>query len=74
MGVSRGNKSLIGGVILVIPITFTIAFNAPTQIIKQNKTKQNKRFRNVFEEFNQTNKKTKYSKMRNFEVIKKINN
>nr|GMD48072.1 hypothetical protein TorRG33x02_088080 [Ipomoea batatas] len=28
-GVNRGSKSLMGGVILVIPITFTIAFRAP---------------------------------------------
>uniref|UniRef100_A0A0A9H9Z7 Uncharacterized protein n=1 Tax=Arundo donax TaxID=35708 RepID=A0A0A9H9Z7_ARUDO len=29
MGVSRGIRSLIAGVILVIPMTFTIAFKAP---------------------------------------------
>jgi hypothetical protein len=29
MGVSRGNKSFIGGLILGMPMTFTIAFNAP---------------------------------------------
>ncbi len=29
IGVSLGNRSLMGGVILLIPITFTIAFNAP---------------------------------------------
>lgn len=29
MGVNLGNKSLIGGDILFIPITLTIAFNPP---------------------------------------------
>jgi len=29
MGVSLGNKSRMGGVIFVIPITFTMARNAP---------------------------------------------
>ena len=29
MGVRRGNRSLMGGVILVIPMTFTMALRAP---------------------------------------------
>jgi hypothetical protein len=29
IGVSFGSRSLMGGVIFVMPITFTIAFNAP---------------------------------------------
>ena len=29
IGVRRGSKSLMGGVILVIPMTFTMAFSAP---------------------------------------------
>ena len=32
IGVSLGNKSLMGGVIFVIPMTLTMAFNAPKML------------------------------------------